>query len=309
METFVGIDVAKEKLDVFVLPTDAFWTACNTAAGQKELCEKLSKMAPQLIVVEATGGYEKGIVSALQEAGLPVSVLNPKRIRDFARSKGILAKTDQLDAKVLAMYGETIKPSVNAIPDKGSQRLKQLNAHRQDLVKQMTAQKNRSKQTSESFVEQSIEATLKHLKEELQSVMKEIKVCIHSNKELKGKSKVLEAVKGSGPTLQATLLGDLPELGCLDGKQIASLVGLAPFNCDSGYMRGRRRIWGGRSQIRHTLYMATTTARQFNPVIQAFYQRLIEQGKPYKVAMTACMRKFLVILNAKMRDHIQATST
>jgi len=306
MGDVIGIDVAKDKLDIYSLNTNASWCVGNTTSEHEALVLRLADA--QLIVLEATGGYEQDVANELKRAGLPVAIVNPKRIRDFARSTGALAKTDKLDAKVLALYGAVLKPAVKPANDPASQRLKYLNAHRQDIVKLITAQNNRSKQAKDPFIRDSIQAIQAHLEAELAHVDQEIKACIQTNTALQEKAKVLDAVKGAGPVLQATLLGDLPELGHLDRKQIASLVGLAPFNCDSGTLRGRRKVWGGRAHIRRILYMGANNARQYNPQIKSFYERLIAEGKPYKVAMTACMRKLLTILNAKMRDHLQTVT-
>lgn len=306
METFVGIDVSKETLDVYSLAASSAWRLPNKAGQAEKLARQLH--GTQLVVLEATGGYERLVVSMLQESGVPVAVVNPKRIRDFARSTGKLAKTDKLDARLLAEYAKTCQPSPQPKPDPATQTLQALNARRQDMIKLLTAEKNRSQQPcQESIVLASTQRMVQCLEEELATLDAEIQQLLKTH--FSAKAKLLRSVGGVGEVLTATLLGDLAELGRLDGKQIAALVGLAPFNCDSGNLRGKRRVWGGRQSVRRILYMGANAARRYNPEIQAFYQKLRDAGKPFKVAMVACMRKLLVILNAKMRDFLAAQQT
>jgi len=307
MADFFGIDVSKATLDVFSLNTNDAWTEDNTTTGHASLVLRLADA--ELIVVEATGGYESEIVTALREEGLPVAVVNPKRIRDFARSTGALAKTDKLDAKLLAQYGSVLRPSKTPALAPACERLKRLSSHRQDLVKLRTAQRNRLQQAKDNFVRQSIKGLIQTLEVEIAHVDQEMNDSIALDETLQAKAALLNQEKGVGIVTKTTLLGSLPELGYLNRKQIASLVGLAPFNCDSGTLRGKRRVWGGRSHIRCVLYMAVLSAKRYHPDIRAFFQRLEAAGKPPKVVMTACMRKLLTILNAKMRDHIATLST
>lgn len=302
MSLYVGIDVSKDSLDVCLDPARPVARRPNTPSAAESLALELQQAT--LVVIEATGGYEQTIVQALRKHKVTVSVVNPKRIRDYARSTGRLAKTDTLDARLLAEYGQVIQPAPScALPDEVV-RLKVLSAYRDDLLKTRTAYINRLKRSSDSFVQQGIHTMLETLKRQLDQVEQEIQTRIEQSAVLREKAQVLTQVKGVGPALSRVLLSHLPELGTLSQKKVAALVGVAPFNCDSGLFRGKRRIWGGRKAIRPVLYMAANIARRFDSMMAAFYQRLIDAGKPFKVALTACMRKLLVILNAKMRDHL-----
>lgn len=304
MGDVIGIDISKTHLDGFSSQQQATWRVENTPQGHQILLRQLQNAS--MIVFEATGGYDQALFEALQQAKLPVYRVNPKRVRDFARSTGRLAKTDKLDARVLACFGIAMTEQLKATPIPLCRQLKPLNAQRQDLVKQRTAQKNRLKQTCDALIQTQIQAQLTLFAQQIAEIEQAMQRCIEANALLQQQAQVLLAVKGVGPVLASALLSDLPELGQVTAKQVAALVGVAPFNCDSGTFRGRRRVWGGRASIRHILYMAVTAARRYNPVIKAFYERLRLAGKSYKVAMTACMRKFLVILNAKMRDTFYA---
>lgn len=304
MTEFVGIDVSKEWLDIHCLVTGKGFRVKNQAVDIKPLAARFGPGAR--VLMEATGGYEQDVAQVLKEKGLAVWVVNPKRVRDFARSKGRLAKTDKLDAKVLAEFcaqQEGLPPEVLGDPE-----LKALQSYRQDLVKLITMQKNRLKQSRCPSVKDSIQRILTGLQEELTTVGAQIKACIADCPPLAAKDKVLQEVQGVGFVLSSTLISQLPELGHLTGKEISSLVGVAPFNCDSGLFRGKRRIWGGRDSVRHNLYLAAFIASRYNHDIKAFFQRLTEAGKPFKVAIIACARKLLVILNAKMRDHFRELS-
>jgi transposase len=305
MTEFVGIDVSKEWLDVHCLVSGQEFRVSNQAVDIQPLAARLE--GATRVLLEATGGYEQEAVEILRQAGLNVRVANPKRVRDFARSTGKLAKTDKLDALVLAEFCAQQKDNRQEYP--GHALLKAWQSHRQDVMKTITMQKNRLAQAKKSPVAESIRCILDCLKAELKTIEARIKEILEQEASLKAQKKVLESVTGVGFVLSSTLLSHLPELGHLDGKAIASLVGVAPFNCDSGHFRGKRRIWGGRDSVRHTLYMAAFVARRYNPEIKAFYDRLIAAGKPFKVAMIACARKLLVILNAKMRDHFRDIST
>jgi len=304
MQEFVGIDVSKEWLDVHCLPSGREWRVKNEAVDIEPLAAKLKQA--ERVLVEATGGYERVVTETLRQYGIEMWVVNPKRVRDFARSTGKLAKTDQLDAQVLAAFCATMTPKTQKFDT--CLELKALQAHRQDLVKLMTMQKNRLQQNRAGQIRESIQRLLGALKVELQAVEEQIKGVIQASPQLQSKAQVLESVKGVGFVLSSTLLAQLPELGYLDGKEIAALVGVAPFNCDSGLYRGKRRIWGGRQDVRHMLYLGAFIARRYDPHMKAFYERLRAAGKPFKVAMVACMRKLLVILNAKVRDHLQTVS-
>lgn len=303
MSMIVGIDVCKEWLDCYSLQDNACWRVQNEAENWQALSCRLTNA--DLVVLEATGGYQQGVVDVLQEHDIPVAVVNPRQIRDFAKACGRLAKTDQLDAEILARFGLAVNPA----PQTASavRELKELVAYREDLLKMTTAQKNRSKQSRHPDILQSILRSLEMLKQEIAKVEKQIQAFIQDNRQLNEQARLLQAVKGVGPVLTATLLGALPELGQVDGKAIAALAGVAPFNCDSGRYRGKRRTWGGRSSVRKVLYMAANIARRSDPAMTTFYENLRQQGKPFKVAIIACARKLLVILNAKMRDHFKAT--
>jgi len=304
MTEYVGIDVSKDWLDVHCLVSQTGFRVKNEAEDIEPMA---ARFPPETkVLMEATGGYEQDVVQALQAKGLEVWVINPKRARDFARSKGRLAKTDKLDAKILSEFCAQQQGTPSEIET--HPKLKTLHSHRQDLVKLITMQKNRRKQARVWEVKQSIERVVETLQQELGLIEGQIKAYLLENTQLASKAKVLQQVKGVGFVLSCTLISQLPELGHLNGKEIASLVGVAPFNCDSGLFRGKRRIWGGRNSVRHNLYLAAFIASRYNPEIKAFYQRLIEKGKPFKVAIIACARKLLVILNAKMRDHFRETS-
>jgi transposase len=303
MNEFVGIDVSKNNLDIFHLPT-----------GQRQrlplepscLVALAAELKPHTqVIVEATGGYERQVVSSLRQAGFFVRVVNPKRVRDYARSRGILAKTDTLDARVLAEFAQCMPVTTHHQPTEQELQLKQLHARRQDLIKMRTMEKNRKKQAqNEPIVLKSIDSIIRCLEQAVLEIEKEIEAAITKAPILKAKAAVLESVVGVGPVLVQSLLAEMPELGYGDRRAIASLAGVAPFNCDSGLYRGRRRVWGGRQNVRNALYMAAFVAKRHDPHMKAFFEKLISQGKPYKVALTACMRKLLTILNAKIRDHM-----
>jgi len=255
-----------------------------------------------LVVVEATGGYENILVQVLLEKGIPVARVNPRQVRDFAKGCGILAKTDTIDAKVLSRFAQTHYHNLHPLSAQPqTETLKQLVRYRQDLVQQQTQLKNR-KHLASTAIKVSLERIHAVLKQEIKALSKTIETLISQQQSIS----ILKTVKGVGPVLMATLTAELPELGKLNHKQIAALVGVAPLNCDSGRYRGKRKVWGGRSAIRHVLYMAANIARRYDTKMKAFYDKLRAQGKPFKVALVACMRKLLVILNAKMRDHYRA---
>jgi transposase len=298
--TYVGIDVAKDQLDVAILPTGKNWRVPADPQGITQLQERLQELAPALIVLEATGGLELPLVGALGVAGLPVVVVNPRQVRDFARALGRLAKTDTLDAQVLAHFGEATKPQVRPLADAQTQELKALVARRRQVVEMLVAEKNRQRRTLPT-VQQRIARHLKVLEQELAELDRDLGQMLRQSPLWREREDLLRSAPGIGPTLAATLLAQLPELGTLERRQIAALVGVAPLNRDSGTLRGKRTTWGGRASLRAALYMATLAATRWNPVIRAFYLRLCEAGKPKKVALTACMRKLVCILNAMVK--------
>ena len=299
---FVGIDVSKAELEVYVRPQGICGTFANDAAGQQKLVKRLQSLCPTLIVVEATGGLERGIAYALAEAELPIAVVNPRQPRAFAQATGQWAKTDKLDAREIARFAEAVRPEVRPLPDAATQALSALLTRRRQIVSQLTAERNRLGSALPS-IQPRIQAHITWLEEEQAALEAEIDTHIQRNPEWQAREQQLQAVKGVGRVTARTLTVDLPELGTLNRKQIAALVGLAPFNRDSGPRRGRRHIQGGRAHIRSCLYMAATCAARFNPVIKPFYERLIKAGKPHKVAITACMRKLLTILNAMVKNN------
>ena len=298
---FVGIDVSKDKLDVAVLGEEQTSEVGNTLEGIAELVEQMQKLEPELIVVEATGGYQRAVVDGLFRGGLAVAVVNPSRVRQFARACGLLAKTDRLDAQILAVFGERVKPRLYEGKDKKERELSGLLVRRRQLEEMLKAEKNRLR-TIQPSVQGSIQRIITCLQSEKKAVEEQIHMYLTEQKEWQAERQILESAPGVGPVTTATLLADLPELGKLDGKKIAALVGVAPMNHDSGRKRGYRKTKGGRADVRSVLYMATLVACRYNPVIKAQYENLLKRGKEKKVAITACMRKFLVMLNAMMRD-------
>lgn len=297
---YVGIDVSKDHLDLFLTPTGERWGSSNNGKGIEETLVKLKGWKVGLAVLEATGGLETPVAGALAAAGLPVVVVNPRQVRDFAKATGKLAKTDTLDAEVLAQFAAAVRPDPRPLPDAETKELMALMARRRQVVEMMVAEKNR-RGTAMPMVKRRIERHLKLLEEELEELDQELRHKLDRNKVWREQEDLLRTVPGVGPNLTFTLLADLPELGNLTRRQVASLVGVAPFNRDSGAFRGRRSVWGGRSPVRAALYMATLVATRFNPVIKSFYQRLCALGKPKKVAIVACMRKLLTILNAMLK--------
>lgn len=293
----VGIDVAKAWLDVYVRPAGTRRRVDNTEAGCAELAAAVRAVAPALVVLEATGGYEALAVATLAAADLPVVVVNPRQVRDFAKASGQLAKTDALAAAVLAHFGAAMQPPLRPLPDATTQQLRQWLARRRQLVEMLTAEQNRAQQAPPE-IRAAITGLVSVLRRQLKTVEGKLRELIRRSPVWRGHQQLLATTPGVGPVLSTTLLADLPELGQLNRRQIAALVGVAPLNRDSGVARGKRAIWGGRAPIRAVLYMATLAATRRNPVIRAFYARLLQAGKPKKVALTACMRKLLTILNA-----------
>ena len=291
--TYVGIDVVKEMLDVALRPTGERWRVEHDAAGLEQLVARLQALAPARVVLEATGGLELELVGALALAALPVVVVNPRQVRDFARATGTLAKTDALDAAVLAHFGEAVRPPLRALRDAERLALKALLGRRQQLVTMLVAERNR-RGAAVAAVRPRIEAHIAWLEHERSELEEELRQTLQRSPVWRERDQLLRSVPGVGEQLSLTLLAQLPELGTLDRRAIAALVGLAPFNRDSGRLRGRRTIWGARARVRAMLYMGALSASRHNPVIRDCYQRLLAAGKPKKLALTACMRKLLV---------------
>ena len=306
-QVFVGIDVSKAQLDMALRPEGRF-SASNDEAGFAQILERLKAAPPTLVVLEATGGLEIPITGVLAAAGVPVVVVNPRQVRDFAKATGKLAKTDALDAQVLAHFAEVLRPALRPLPDAQTQALAALLARRRQLVEMLTAEKNRLS-SAHTPVRTSLRTHIAWLERALSHTDRDLAHAIRESPVWREKDDLLQSVPGIGPVGTSTLLANLPELGTLTGKQIAALVGVAPLNRDSGTWRGKRTVWGGRAQVRAILYMSALTATRFNPVIRVFYQRLGAAGKAKKVALTACMRKLLIILNAMMKHRTRWAQT
>ena len=298
---YVGIDVAKAQLDVAVRPTDDRWVVPNDDAGIRQLMSQLTALEPALVVLEATGGLELPLVAALAAEEAPVVVVNPRQVRDFAKATGKLAKTDALDAAVLAHFAEAVRPPVRPLRGAETQVLNSLTARRHQVMTMLVSEKNRLSAATTVAVRPRIEAHIAWLQRELDDLDKSLRETLRQSPVWREKDDLLRTVPGVGEQLSLTLLAYLPELGTLDRRQVAALVGVAPFNRDSGTLRGRRTVWGGRARIRAVLYMGALAASRYNPIIRDFYQRLVAAGKPKKLALTACMRKLLVILNSMLK--------
>jgi transposase len=301
-QVFVGIDVAKDRLDVHVRPSGDAFAVARDSEGVAALVGRLAGLRPGLIVLEATGGFETVVAGAVAAAGLPLAVVNPRQIREFARATGRLAKTDKLDAEINALFAERIQPEPRPVPDDQARALAELIARRRQVVDMMTMERNRRHMLTGKRLIKSVDRLLAVLQKELSSLEMELDDTIRGTPAWREKEELLTSVPGVGDTLARTLLADLPELGQLGRRQIASLVGVSPFNRDSGRFRGKRTTWGGRAKVRSVLYMGALVASRHNPILSAFYQRLLTEGKEKKVALTAVMRKLLVILNAIVRD-------
>lgn len=301
--TFVGIDVAKHSLDVCLLPEGKPLSLSYDRKGLKQLLAQLPDAGTCLIVVEATGGYQRRVVTELTDRGHLVAVVNPRQVRDFARGLGILAKTDRIDAEVIARFAQQIRPRCVAQVSEKQAELQQLVTRRRQLVGLRTAEMNRTETITSKTVRKSIQRVVGLLEKQIEQIEKEIYALLESDDDWKGKAQLLGSVPGIGPVTIASLLAQLPELGLLNRQEIAALVGLAPFNRDSGRFRGKRSIWGGRADVRSVLYMAALTARRFNPHIRKFAARLEGEGKAFKVVITACMRKLLVIINTMVKHN------
>jgi transposase len=300
---YVGIDVSKATLDVAILPLGRHFIVSNDEAGIDELLGGLEDPnKPILVVLEASGGYERAVAAAIAASGIAVAVVNPRQTRDFARATGKLAKTDRLDAKALAGFAEAIRPKPRALPEEEAQEFRAILARRRQLIQMMSAEKNRLGAASSKAVARRIRAHLRWLEKELSRTDRDLDEAIEGSPAFKENEALLRSVPGVGPVLCRTLLSELPELGSLAPRELSALVGVAPLNRDSGTLRGKRAVWGGRSRVREALYMGALVASRHNPHIKEFYERLVAAGKPKKVALVACMRKLLVILNALLRD-------
>lgn len=297
---FIGIDVAKAQLDIALRPSGERWAVPNDTSGVTTLVAQLQARHPTLIVLEATGGLERLVTSALATAGLAVVVVNPRQARDFARATGQLAKTDALDARALAHFADVIRPTPRPLPDAQTQELRALLGRRQQLIGIRTAEQNRLAGTSTRLAK-DITEHITWINERLATLDNDLETVLRASPLWRDNDDLLQSAPGIGPVCARTFLLELPELGTLTRQQIAALVGVAPLNCDSGTLRGRRSIWGGRAHVRTVLYMGTLVATRFNPRIKAFYERLLAAGKLKKVALTACMHKFLTILNAMLK--------
>ena len=298
---FAGVDVSKTRLDVALSTSEATWGVPNSDAGVRELVERLLVVAPSLVVMEATGGFEVPAAAALAAAEIPVVIANPRQIRDFAKATGQLAKTDAIDARILALFAARVRPAIRALPDEDARTLDALLGRRRQILEMITAEKNRLGFAVQAL-HKGIEKHIRWLERQLEDVDHDLDGRIRRSPIWNAKSDLLQEVPGVGPNLARTLIAELPELGQLSHKQIAALVGVAPLARDSGGFRGKRTIWGGRAPVRSALYMSIWSASKWNPVIRLFYRRLREKGKPAKVAQAACMRKLLTILNAMVRD-------
>jgi len=299
---FVGIDVSKDRLDIAVRPMGNYWQCPNAAKQFPDLMARLRTLAPKLIVLEASGGLHVPVSAALAEAGLPLAVVNPRQVRDFAKATGTLAKTDALDARVLAHFAEAVRPEARPLPSAQTLQLDALMTRRRQLVAMQSAEQNRLA-SAPACVHPDIEAHLRWLAQRIDDTDKALRTLIENSPAWRAKDELLQSMCGIGPVSAGTLLAALPELGTLSNRKIAKLVGLAPLNRDSGRMRGKRTIGGGRADVRTALYMPTRSAVRFNPALRVFYQRLKHAGKPEKVAMTACMRKLLTILNTMLKTN------
>jgi transposase len=300
-EVYIGIDVSKASLDVGTLPEARTWTFENNQAGISALVKLLESLKPALVVLEATGGLEIAVTGDLTAAKLPVAVVNPRQVRDFAKATGRLAKTDNIDAMVIALFAQRIKPKLRPLKSRQLQELDAIVGRRRQLVDMLTAEKNRLS-SAQQYTKPSIKQHIKWLENRIDEINKDLGHRIKSSPIWRENDELLQSTPGVGEILSMTLISDLPELGYLNRRQVSAIVGIAPFNCDSGKFRGRRKIWGGRAQIRAVLYMATLSATRYNPVIKEFYHSLLARGKTKKVAITACMRKLITILNAMIRD-------
>lgn len=302
-KVYVGIDIAKERIDVAVHSSEQRWSFSNDDVGITKAVRCISGVCPVLVVLEATGNFQASLVAALAVAGITPAVVNPRQVRDFAKATGRLAKTDVIDAHVIAHFAAAIHPTPRPLPDTQAQELKDILARRRQVSEMLTAERNRFG-SAHKAVRDRIQAHITWLQQELDEIDDTSRRVIRESPVWREKDDLLQSVPGVGPIVSATLLAQLPELGTLNRRQIAALVGVAPFNRDSGTLRGKRTIWGGRSRVRAVLYMAAIVATRYNPIIRNFYERLCNAGKAKKVALTACMRKLLTILNAMSKHRV-----
>jgi transposase len=300
-QIFVGLDVSKQHLDVAVRPHNRHFISPNDDRGIKQLVKRLAALNPQLIVLEASGGYEFLVTAALAEAKLPVTMVNPQTVRKFAGATGKLAKTDKIDAQVLAHFAETLRPELRPLPDQDHQVLKAALQRRQQVVKMITQEENRLEKTFIPAMRQDIEEHLAWLRQRLKELNRDLNDHIRQSPLWRDRDRLLQSFTGIGPVVSQAIIAQMPELGTLSGKKASALAGAAPYNRDSGRFRGKRMIRGGRSYLRRMLFMAAVVAIRFNPVIRSFYQRLTNAGKPKKLAIIACIRKIVVIINAMVK--------
>jgi transposase len=300
MDCYIGIDVSKATLDVAALPSGEAWAVTNDETGLQELMPWLLALAPTLVVLEATGGFESAAVAALVKASQPVVVANPRQVRDFAKALGRLAKTDALDAAILAEFAQRVRPEPRPLPDETAQLLDSLLTRRRQLIEMLTAERNRLG-FARTAVKRDLLQHIRWLEKRLGDIESDLHDALRTSPIYQAKVTLLQSVPGVGQITALTLIAALPELGRLSRREIAALVGVAPLNRDSGTLRGKRLVWGGRAPVRAALYMAAFVGVRWNPTLQQFYARLRAAGKPFKVAVTACMRKLLVILNTMMR--------
>lgn len=302
--TYVGIDVSKLTLDVCVLPEKQSFTVDNHYTGLDQIIKRLKHVEACLIVLEATGGYEIPVAASLYDAGFDVAVVNPRQVRDFARSVGELAKTDSIDAQIIARFAQATNPQPKPVPSTEQLMLKELITRRRQLINMRTADKNRLDAVHSREVRKDLSDHIRWLDKRIERIDRDLSEVIRNSPIWREKDNLLQSVPGVGDTLSRTLLAALPELGRANRREIAKLVGVAPLNRDSGQMRGRRTIWGGRHSVRSALYMATLSATRYNPVIASMYQRMLDRGKDKKLALTACMRKLLTILNVILKTYV-----
>lgn len=301
-QVYAGVDVSKDNLDMAIYPTKQHFSFTNDNKGIAKVVTHLKELGPELVVLEATGGFEMPLAAALGVARVPVAVVNPRHVRDFAKATGRLAKTDALDAQVIAHFAGTVCPPPRPLPDAQSEELEAMVTRRHQLMEMLVAEKNRLS-TAPKTVRKYIQAHITWLEKELGKIEDDLSRTIQESPIWREKDNLLQSTPGIGPTVSAVLLTELPELGTLNRRQIAALVGVAPLNRDSGTLRGKRTVWGGRARVRAALYMSALVATRHNPVIRAFYQRLCVAGKAKKVALTACMRKLLTILNSMLKHN------
>lgn len=302
-ELFAGIDVSKAQLDVAVRGRETReWSVKYDERGVQSLVQELTALSPTLLVLEASGGLEAHVLAALAAAGVPVVRMNARQVRDFARATGELAKTDEIDARIIALFAERIRPEIRLLPDDEQRDLDAVLSRRRQLIEMRVGERNRLKQAA-AVVRRSIEEHIAWLDTRIDQTDEELQQLIQASSVWREKDRVLRSAPGVGPTVSLSLLAGLPELGTLNRQKVSKLIGIAPLNCDSGTIRGKRRIWGGRADVRNVLYMATLSAIRYNLVIREFYQRLVARGKPKKVALVACMRKLLTILNRMVKEN------